>query len=79
MIKLNPFDAWVVTKNESQDITFLKDPALMERNIRVWTRRPEDAVIFRKPGTADGLLRDLRKVWLGCKLGVEKVHRIEVK
>jgi hypothetical protein len=78
-MKLNPFDAWVVTKYESQDTTFLKDPAMMERNIRVWTRRPEDACLFRKPSVADGLVRDLKRVWLGCKLGVEKVHRLEAR
>lgn len=77
-MKLNPFDAWVVTKHESQDTTFLRDVDT-ERNIRVWTRRPEDAVLFRQPSVADGLVRDLKKVWLGCKLGVEKVHRVEVR
>jgi hypothetical protein len=77
-MKLNPFDAWVVTKNESQSTTFLREVDL-ERNIRVWTRRPEDAVLFRKPSVADGLVHDLKKVWLGCKLGVEMVHRTEVR
>jgi hypothetical protein len=77
-MKLNPFDAWVVTKFESQSTTFLRGLDT-ERNIRVWTRHPEDAVLFRKPSVADGVARDLKRVWLGCKLGVEQVHRLEVR
>jgi hypothetical protein len=72
------FDAWVVTRHESGCTSYMTETS-EERNIRVWSRKPEKAILIRKPSIADELVRKLKTVWYGSKLGVEKITRSEIR
>jgi len=72
------FDAWVVTRKESGCLSYMTE-ATQERHIRVWSRKPEKAILIRKPSLADELVRTLKTVWYGSKLGVEKITRSEIR
>lgn len=79
-MKLNTFDAWVITLTDvCHDRKFLQE-LTTERHIRVWTRKEQQGINFRQPSLADEYVRKLKPVWGGvAKLGVEKVKRCEVR
>lgn len=80
-MKTTTIDAWIVTKRptyDKQDRAFLVADA-PTRDIRVWSRHGENAILFRAPALADEYVRRLKSVWLGDKIVAEKVQRLEMR
>jgi hypothetical protein len=73
------YQAEIVTARDGAGIQYLTDIRLDPSHGLPFTRRPEQALVFRKPGAANEALPKLRKAWPTMKMSTEPVKRRELK
>ncbi len=73
------YQAEIVTARDGGGIQYLTDIRFDPTHGLPFSRRPEQALVFRKQGAANETLPKLRKAWPTLKMSTEPVKRRELK